>query len=130
MAFPLQFILENLLSYAVMGKGKKKHKHDDVSEDILDVAALSVRKFRKVTKEISKLSTGQKLVGGIALVAAGLAYLAKLEDDDSGTVADAVRAHVPKQLGGSSKEPAGDEEDAPAKPSKAPRKSRKTPKAE
>ncbi|MBF9141807.1 hypothetical protein [Hymenobacter properus] len=60
---------------------KKKHKKDDVSEDILDVAALSIKKFRKVTKEIGKLSTGQKLVGGIALVAAGLAYLAAQETD-------------------------------------------------
>ena len=60
-----------------MGKDKKKHsKKDKASEDILDLAALSVKKFRKVTKEIGKLSTGQKLVGGLALVAAGLSYLA------------------------------------------------------
>ncbi|MBD2723361.1 hypothetical protein [Hymenobacter armeniacus] len=63
---------------------KKKHKKDDVSEDILDVATLSIRKFRKVTKEIGKLSTGQKLVGGIALVAAGLAYLASQEEEGAG----------------------------------------------
>ena len=43
---------------------------------MFDTAALSIRKFRKVTKEISKLSTGQKLLGGLALVAGGLAYLA------------------------------------------------------
>ncbi len=63
-----------------MGKGNKKHskkgKKDELSDDILDMAAMSVRKFRKVTKEINKLSVGQKVVGGVALAAAGLAYLA------------------------------------------------------
>jgi hypothetical protein len=85
MAFPLQFILENVLRYTLMAKDKKKHskkgKKDEVSEDILDTAALSIKKFRKVTKQIGKLSTGQKLVGGIALVAAGLAYLATQDTD-------------------------------------------------
>lgn len=72
-----------------MGKSKKKHsKKDDLSDDILDAAALSIRKFRKVSKEISKLSTGQKLVGGVALVAAGLTYLASRET----SVADTLRA--------------------------------------
>lgn len=62
-----------------MPKDKKKHskKKDELSGDLLDMAALSLKKFRKVTKEIGKLSTGQKLVGGIALVAAGLTYLAQ-----------------------------------------------------
>jgi hypothetical protein len=67
-----------------MGKGKKKKKHslkEEVSEDLLDAAAVSVRKFRKVTKEVYKLTTGQKIVGGIALLAAGLTYLAKKEFD-------------------------------------------------
>ena len=63
-----------------MAKDKKKHsKKDKASEDVLDVAAASLKKFRKVTKEISKFSTGQKVVGGIALAAAGLAYLAARE---------------------------------------------------
>lgn len=65
-----------------MGKGKKKHsKNDQVSDDLLDAAALSVKKFRKVTNQIQKLSTGQKIVGGIALLAAGLTYLSKLDLD-------------------------------------------------
>ena len=64
-----------------MGKNKKKHsKKDGLSDNILDVAALSLKKFRKVTKEIGRLSTGQKLVGGAALLAAGLAYLANQAD--------------------------------------------------
>jgi hypothetical protein len=78
MAFPLEFLLHQLLSSTLMAKDKKKHsKKDDVSDDLLDVAALSIKKFRKVTKEIGKLSTGQKIVGGLALAAAGLTYLAK-----------------------------------------------------
>jgi hypothetical protein len=78
MAFPLEFLLHQLLTSTLMAKGKKKHsKKDDVSDDLLDVAALSIKKFRKVTKEIGKLSTGQKIVGGLALAAAGLTYLAK-----------------------------------------------------
>jgi hypothetical protein len=90
MAFPLQFFLETVvLPNLLMAKDKKKkHKKDDASEDILDVAALSIKKFRKVTKEIGKLSTGQKLVGGIALVAAGLTYLAT-QDAGATPAADA-----------------------------------------
>lgn len=79
MAFPFQLLLETVIPYLLMGKDKKKHSKkdkDQVSEGILDVAHLSVRKFRKVTKEIGRLSTGQKLVGGVALLAAGLTYLA------------------------------------------------------
>ena len=64
-------------SATIMGKGKKKQsKKDQVSEDLLGTAALSIKKFRKVTKEITKLSTGQKVVGGFALLAAGLTYWA------------------------------------------------------
>jgi hypothetical protein len=83
MAFPLQFLLTQALRYTLMPKDKKKHskKKDELSDDLLDMAALSLKKFRKVTKEISKLSTGQKLVGGIALVAAGLTYLAQQQTD-------------------------------------------------
>lgn len=67
-----------------MGKHKKKHsKKDGVSEDILDAAALSIKKFRKVTKEIGKLSTGQKLVGALALAAAGLVFLSSNDDEKS-----------------------------------------------
>ena len=61
-----------------MAKSKKKHsKKDKASANILDMAALSVKKFRKATREIGKLSTGQKVVGGLALVAGGLAYLVR-----------------------------------------------------
>lgn len=106
-----------------MGKGKKKHsKKDDVADDILDVAAVSVRKFRKVTKEIHKLSTGQKIVGGLALLAAGLTYMAKqnLDADHPAASGSADTAQL------ASAQP--DESEAEAKPS-PPRKSRKAPKA-
>ncbi|HEX8659069.1 MAG TPA: hypothetical protein VF690_16125 [Hymenobacter sp.] len=66
-----------------MAKDKKKHAKKDksqVSDHILDAAALSLKKYRKVTKEIGKLSTRQKVVGGIALLAAGLTYLAKKQE--------------------------------------------------
>ncbi len=67
-----------------MGKSKKKKgKKDDLSDDVLDAAALSIKKFRKVTKEVGKLSTGQKLVGGVALLAAGLTYLASRQGDEA-----------------------------------------------
>ncbi|WP_303309979.1 hypothetical protein [Hymenobacter sp. BT730] len=64
-----------------MGKRNKKKnsKKDGVSDDIIDGAALSIKRFRKVTNEIAKLSTGQKLVGSLALVAAGYLYYDKLK---------------------------------------------------
>ena len=81
MAFPLQFLLETLVSSTLMPKDKKKHsKKDEASDDILELARASVKKVRKVTREIGKLSTGQKLAGGLALAAAGLAYLATRDE--------------------------------------------------
>lgn len=61
-----------------MSKHKKKHSKktkDAVPDDMFEVAAQSVKRFRKVTNEIAKLSLGQKLVGSLVLVAAGLIYL-------------------------------------------------------
>ncbi|MGY2132972.1 hypothetical protein ACW9KT_12140 [Hymenobacter sp. HD11105] len=60
-----------------MGKGKKKgsKKIKKLEKDVLDVAAESVRKFRRVTKEIGKLSTTQKVFGGVGLLAAAITYL-------------------------------------------------------
>ena len=128
MAFPLQFILENLLSHAVMGKKNKKHsKKDGLSEDMLDVAALSIKKFRKMTKEIGRLSTGQRLVGGAALLAAGLVYLASQADAaPAGAAPDGVGARP------EASKPAvalgTDDLPDPRKPPKAAGKARKGPK--
>jgi hypothetical protein len=62
-----------------MGKHKKKKNSkkvaDAVPDDVLDAAVVSIKKFRKITNEIAKLNTGQKLVGGLVLAAAGYFYL-------------------------------------------------------
>ena len=62
-----------------MGKHKKKKNSkkiaDAVPDDVLDAAVVSIKKFRKITNEIAKLSAGQKLVGGLVLAAAGYFYL-------------------------------------------------------
>lgn len=82
MAFPLEFLLTQALRYTLMPKDKKKKgKKDELSGDVLDAANLTLKKFRKVTKQIGKLSTGQKVVGGLALLAAGLTYLAQQQTD-------------------------------------------------
>lgn len=79
-----------------MGKNKKKHaKKDPASGNVLDVAHLSLKKFRKVTKQIGKLSTGQKLVGGVALLAVGLTYLAQ-QQADAPTPDDALAPEAAK----------------------------------
>ncbi|MBF9219655.1 hypothetical protein [Hymenobacter ruricola] len=133
MAFPLQFFLETVvLPNLLMAKSKKKKhsKKDDASDDILDVAAVSIKKFRKVTKEIGKLSTGQKLVGGIALVAAGLAYLATQEEDGGNGPSDSESTDVallPHAHHGP--RPADDEDDETEAPPKAHHKPRKSSKA-
>lgn len=57
----------------VKKKGSKKSKP---SRDLLDTATVALKKFRRFTKQAGKLSTTQKVVGGIALLAAGLTYLA------------------------------------------------------
>ncbi|RAK68171.1 hypothetical protein [Hymenobacter edaphi] len=65
-----------------MGKKHKKNKKDSVSDNLLDATALSIKKYRKVTNEIAKLSPLQKLVGGLAVAAAGYYYLKNLQNDD------------------------------------------------
>ena len=85
-----------------MAKDKKKHsKKDAVSDDLLDMAALSIKKFRKVTKQIGKLSTGQKIVGSLALAVAGLTYLAKQP-----ATANGASPPTPPPAGGAAAEPA------------------------
>lgn len=115
MAFPVQFLLTNALRYTLMAKGKKKHsKKDPVSENIMDAAALSLKKFRKVTKQIGKLSTGQKLAGGAALLAAGLVYLANSDGPAATESKPAVAADLDR------------EEAAAPSATLAPRKTRKS----
>ncbi|GAA4348926.1 hypothetical protein GCM10023185_05300 [Hymenobacter saemangeumensis] len=115
-----------------MGKGKKKHSNKEtVSGDLLDAAVLSVKKFRKVTREIGKLSTGQKLLGGAALVAAGLLYLVvqDVESEDKGpSGVSAATDRLPEAKAEATDEVKADEP-TPAKQPDAPRKSRKSPKS-
>ena len=112
MAFPLQYLLETLVSATLMPKAKKKHsKKDAASDDLLDLAHASIKKFRKVTREIGKLSTGQKLLGGLALAAAGLAYLAAHEEPAASATGPAPS------------EPA-EPETAPAAPRKRPKRAK------
>ena len=81
-----------------MAKDKKKHsKKDALSDDLLDSAALAIKKFRKVTRELGKLSPGQKLVGGLALAAGGLAYLA-LRPGSAAEPAAAAQPSLPQVL--------------------------------
>ena len=90
-----------------MSKDKKKSsKKGKLSDDLLDVAAVSIKKFRKVTRQLTKLSTGQKLVGGAALLAAGLTYLAKKQSEE-GKMAAAVHGEPIRAAGA---EPAADQE--------------------
>ncbi len=53
------------------------------SYTFLDMAAQSLRKYRRVTKQIGKMSTAQKVVGGVALLAIGLTYLSRQQADDA-----------------------------------------------
>ncbi|MBD2767530.1 hypothetical protein IC235_06455 [Hymenobacter sp. BT664] len=110
-----------------MAKDKKKAKKDKlpVSDDLLDVAAVSLKKYRKVTKQLGKLSTGQKIVGSIALLAAGLTYLAKQADGVASPCAPNDAATLPAAV--EAAYAADDAETVP--PAAAPRKSRKRTKA-
>ncbi|PJJ53274.1 hypothetical protein [Hymenobacter chitinivorans] len=63
-----------------MAKDKKKSAKkgkDKSAASPVEGAVKVLRKFRKTTRAVGKLSTGQKIVGGVALLAAGLTYLAK-----------------------------------------------------
>ena len=59
-----------------MSKSKKKDsKKSKGSSDLLDTATLGLKKYRRFAKQIKKLSTTQKVVGGLALLAAGYAFI-------------------------------------------------------
>jgi hypothetical protein len=70
-----------------------------VPDNFLDVTALSIKKYRKVTNEIAKLSPAQKLVGSLALLAAGYVYLNKVKSDNSeGGLLSELKAFFPQVL--------------------------------
>jgi hypothetical protein len=111
-----------------MSKGKKKDsKKGNQSNDLLDEAAVSLKKFRKVTKQLTKLTTGQKVVGGLALLAAGLTYLAKQQGETDAAVkatpgaeaAEAALATLTNEHRESASEPEQKSPDPIRKPAKA-----------
>jgi hypothetical protein len=120
-----------------MGKHKKDKKkkskqiQDALPEDVLDAAVVSIKKFRKITNEIAKLSLGQKLVGGLVLTAAGLIYLdqRKGSDDSSRFTPKFDWPKLSEAKETSATEAAEEEEEAPIRAATVPRKSRKSPKA-
>ena len=93
---------------------KQKHsKKDKASNDILDLAHLTLKKFRKVSKEVGKLSSAQKVMGGVALAAAGLVYLAARDSDNAPEAPEAEDAQAPAA-----------DHAAPAVPRKHPKRAR------
>jgi hypothetical protein len=115
-----------------MGKKSKKKDRkkvkDAVPEDMLDAAALSIRKFRKVTHELSKLSTGQKLLGSLVLVAAGLIYLDQRQDEDGSNPEKQDAKRDWARLAEAKATSATAAPDEPTRPAQAaPHKSRKAP---
>lgn len=119
-------VADPVLSFLVtlMAKDKKKHsKKGSQADDLLDEAAIALKKFRKVTKQIGKLSTGQKIVGGVALLAAGLTYVAKKQAEagpstDASPDAKAAEETLAKMT---------DEKEMPAPPlRKTPHRSKKS----
>ncbi|TGE21608.1 hypothetical protein E5K00_15120 [Hymenobacter aquaticus] len=104
------------------GKGNKKAQKARQSAGWLDEAAGTLHAFRKATKSVRRLTTGQKVVGGLALLAAGLTYLAKRQAAAAAAVTPDARA-AEAHLATLSEPPAPAE--VPAGRAPARRKSRK-----
>ncbi|QJX46417.1 hypothetical protein HMJ29_05490 [Hymenobacter taeanensis] len=112
-------------------KKKAKQLQEAVPENMLDAAVLSIRKFRKITNEIAKLSLGQKVVGSLVLAAAGLIYLDQRKGDDSGTsfTSRFNWPRLPEAEETAASEATEEEGAAPIREAAISRKSRKNPKA-
>ncbi|MFC7671145.1 hypothetical protein ACFQT0_29920 [Hymenobacter humi] len=61
-------------------KGSKKNK---AYGDLLDTATLGLKKFRRFARQVNKLSSTQKVVGGLAVLAAGYAFITNSSPDES-----------------------------------------------
>ena len=73
-------------------KGSKKNK---ASDDLLDSATDGLRKFRRFAKQVNKLSTTQKIVGGLAVLAAGYALITTTSPDEAPTETAALNEPAP-----------------------------------
>ncbi len=66
--------------------GKRQHRHRkkaSPSQDLLDTATTALKQFSRFTNQVRKLSTTQKVVGGVALATAGLVLLGKRPATDT-----------------------------------------------
>ena len=80
-----------------MSKNKNKgFKQEKSSTDLFDSATVELKRFRRFAKQVNRLSTTQKVVGGLALLAAGYAFFS-----------------TTALGGGAGKAPASDEPDTP-----------------
>ena len=80
-----------------MSKNKNKgFKQEKSSTDLFDSATVELKRFRRFAKQVNRLSTTQKVVGGLALLAAGYAFFS-----------------TAALGGGAGKAPASDEPDTP-----------------
>lgn len=104
-----------------MSKGKKKgsKKAKKLEKNALDVAAESIRKFRRVSKEIGKLTTTQKIFGGVGLLAAAVTYLANKQAIDNLVFANGPLASL---VPGKTEDKAPKQEALPPKSDSAPSK--------
>ena len=75
-----------------MNKGSKKNK---ASGDLLDTATAELKKLRRFAKQFKKLSTTQKIVGGLAVLAAGYALINNTSSDEEATEALALNEPTP-----------------------------------
>jgi hypothetical protein len=96
---------------------KKTKKNKAGKKTLLGGANKSLKKFSKVTKRVGKLSTAQKVVGGAALLAAGITYLVRKQAKTSavaGTSPDATGAEAALATLSEGGSEAGSEDPAPA----------------
>ena len=79
-----------------MSKNKpKRTKENKASGDLLDAATVILRKFRRVAKQANKLSTTQKIVGGLAVLAGGYALINKITFDEAPVKTPALNEPTP-----------------------------------
>jgi hypothetical protein len=70
-------------------KGSKKRKN---TSDLLEAATVGLKQYRRFAKQVKKLSTTQKVVGGLAFLAAGFAYLTTTSEERTEPAPDPAAA--------------------------------------